>query len=371
MPSTPPDFNQFCHEIVNISPLAYHTFRSILGGRSASDFRVMRGRERRFPLAIDDSLFETVVNYFSSINYTGPVCLACDDTKLIPALKTYYDASTKQWYLLGGATGAIAIASTDELTSILKEGNIPKASKNSGYSPSRYFISQQASNILTTVIEGLILLIYAYRDYMPEGTPLLPWLHSSESCKHFFGEMRKLVPDFTYPDFIFSVPKLRVLLRASYRQNPEFTTPLTEHKKKATASQLTERSRRIAYIAYREAILLAQVVDILPDDLVPPTGPEPTGAFDQAEGDSSPEPDTVVTETLSSSEAFQEMVELADAHDLLLESVSIQRDNLVYANAALQTETATLIDNLPPPKVTPIFSWIARLWKGMQKQRRM
>ncbi|KAJ1305544.1 hypothetical protein OPQ81_000548 [Rhizoctonia solani] len=325
----------------------------------------MRGRERRFPLAIDDSLFETVVNYFSSINYTGPVCLACDDTKLIPALKTYYDASTKQWYLLGGATGAIAIASTDELTSILKEGNIPKASKNSGYSPSRYFISQQASNILTTVIEGLILLIYAYRDYMPEGTPLLPWLHSSESCKHFFGEMRKLVPDFTYPDFIFSVPKLRVLLRASYRQNPEFTTPLTEHKKKATGNHHTYMDStnvdssllssfpadgeiaEIAYIAYREAILLAQVVDILPDDLVPPTGPEPTGAFDQAEGDSSPEPDTVVTETLSSSEAFQEMVELADAHDLLLESVSIQRDNLVYANAALQTETATLIDNLP------------------------
>ncbi|CUA67513.1 hypothetical protein RSOLAG22IIIB_07402 [Rhizoctonia solani] len=102
----------------------------------------------------------------------------------------------------------------------------------------------------------------------------------------------------------------------------------------------------IAYIAYREAILLAQAVDILPDDLVPSTGPAPTGAFDQAK-DTNPELDTVETETSSSSEAFQEMVELADAHDLPLESVSVHRDNLVYANAALQTETATLIDNLP------------------------
>ncbi|KAJ1304147.1 hypothetical protein OPQ81_008547 [Rhizoctonia solani] len=236
---------------------------------------------------------------------------------------------------------------------------------NSGYSLSRYFISQQASNILATVIEGLILLIYAYRDYIPEGTQLLPWLHSSESCEHFFGEMRKLVPDFTYLDFIFSVPKFHVLLRASYRQNPEFTTPLTEDKRKATGYHhnymdstnvdlwllssfpTNEEIAEITYIAYRKAILLAQAVDIFPDDLVPSTGPEPTGAFDHTEDDSSPEPDTVVTETLSSSEAFQEMVELADAHDLPLESVSIQRDNLVYANATLQPETATLIDNLP------------------------
>ncbi|KAJ1304194.1 hypothetical protein OPQ81_008594 [Rhizoctonia solani] len=125
----PPNFDQFCHEIANISPLAYHTFRSMFGGRSAPDFRVMRGRERRFPLEVDNRVVEMAQSYFSSINYTGPVCLACDDTKLTPALKTYYDASTKQWYLLGGTTGAIAITSTDELTSILKEGKISKASK--------------------------------------------------------------------------------------------------------------------------------------------------------------------------------------------------------------------------------------------------
>ncbi|QRW21072.1 hypothetical protein RhiXN_06061 [Rhizoctonia solani] len=97
----PPNFNQFCHEIANISPLAYHTFRSIFGGRTTSNFRVIR----------------------------GPVCLSCDNTKLLPALKTYYDTSAKQWYLLGGTTGAIAIASTEELTSVIKGGKVSKASK--------------------------------------------------------------------------------------------------------------------------------------------------------------------------------------------------------------------------------------------------
>ncbi|QRW16719.1 hypothetical protein RhiXN_04721 [Rhizoctonia solani] len=587
----PPEFDQFCHEIVNISPLAYQTFRNIFGGRTASNFRVIRGRERRFPLAIDDGVFEIAQIYFSSINYTGPVCLSCDDTKLLPALKTYYDTSTKLWYLLGGTTGAIAVASTEELTSILKDGKLSKASKlrlwvlqvplphipplaiaalpiasnattqsligylklviqgllargiheslfmsmdkyrhytvphpsrrlpnslstpdpldfklglldgktkdnpcviiqdskhalktlrntlysgarllvmgsrtpmysqvrdiaedpdstlhrrdvenndrqddvstecvfnqftlsfvvkkrpqylglavylyiagelgdayqsrhilhadrlwmvlrakfffdfwrqfllDSGYLLSRYFISQQAFNILTTIIEGLILLIYAYRDYMPEGTPLLPWLHSSEACEHFFAEMRKLVPDFTYLDFIFSVPKLRVLLRASYRNSPEFSAASTERQRKATGYQHTYMDStnvdlsllacfptdgeiaEIAYIAYREAILLAQAVNILPDDLVPATALDHTSTFDQSEEDTSPESNTGVAEDLSSSEAFQELVELADAHDLPLESISIQRDNLVYANAALQTEATALIDNLPP-----------------------
>ncbi|KAJ1306446.1 hypothetical protein OPQ81_007449 [Rhizoctonia solani] len=560
----PPDFDQFCHEIVNISPLAYHTFRS-------------------------------------------PVSLSCDDTKLFPALKTYYDTSAKQWYLVGGATGAIAIASTDELASILKDGKVTKASKlrlwvlqvpllhippplaiaalpiasnvttwlltghlkqiirgllaqgihvisyttdgsaieqniqeslfmsmdgyrhytvphpsqrlsnslstpdpldfklglldgktmrnpcviiqdskhalktlcnnlysagrllvmgtetpmysqvreiaedpdstlhrcdienndrqddvstecvfnqlmlsfvvnkrpqylglavylyisgelgdayqsrhishadhlwmvlwakffldfwrqfllNCGYLPSRYFISQPASNIMATIIEGLILLIYAYRDYMPEGTPLLPWLHSSEACEHFFGEMQKLVPEFTYLDFIFSVPKLRVLLHASYRQNPEFSAASTEHQRKATGYQHTymdstnvnlsllasfptdSEIAEIAYIAYHEAILLTQVVNILPDNLVPAAAPEHTNSSNQSEEDADLEFNTVAAEDLSSSEAFQELVELADAHNLPLESVSIKCDNLVYAHAALQTDATALIDNLP------------------------
>ncbi|KAF8753842.1 hypothetical protein RHS01_06816 [Rhizoctonia solani] len=103
----------------------------------------------------------------------------------------------------------------------------------------------------------------------------------------------------------------------------------------------------IAYIAYCKAILLAQAVNVLPNDLVPVTTPEHTGSFNESDDEINPELDAVTTESLSSSEAFQELIELMDAHDLPLESISIQRDNLVYANAALQTKASALIDDLP------------------------
>ncbi|QRW21071.1 hypothetical protein RhiXN_06060 [Rhizoctonia solani] len=103
----------------------------------------------------------------------------------------------------------------------------------------------------------------------------------------------------------------------------------------------------IAYIAYCKAILLAQAVNVLPDDLVPVTTPEHTGLFNESDNKINPKLDAVTTESLSSSEAFQELIELVDAHNLPLKSISIQRDNLVYANAALQTKASALIDNLP------------------------
>ncbi|EUC59875.1 hypothetical protein RSOL_328130 [Rhizoctonia solani AG-3 Rhs1AP] len=570
----PPDFDQFCHEIVNISPLAYHTFRSIFGGRTASSFRAIRGRERRFPLAIDDSVYEIAENYLSSVGYRGPVCLACDDTKLMPALKTYYEASTKQWYLLGGTTGAIALANTDELESILKAGSISKAPKirlwvlqiplphipplaiaalpiastvttqllighlksivrgllnrgihvisyatdgsaveqkiqelffmsmdryrhytiphpsqrlsdgsppqspldfklglldgksknnpsviiqdskhglktfrNNMYSGARLLVVGSETVMYSQVREiaedpgstlhlrdvenmdrqddgsaecvfnqltlafvvqhqpqylGLILYLYVlgelidayqsrhishadrlwmvlrakffvdfWRQFLQTSSyPLSRYFISQpasnilttliEACEHFFAEMRKLVPDFTYLDFIFATPKLRVLLRASYKRSPEFSASSAEHQKKATGYRHTYMDStnidlrllacfptdgeiaEIAYVAYKEAVLLAQAANILPDDQLPSQLPQPTVAKEPEEEVDLDIEDTSES-TLSASEAFQELVEVADAHELPLESVSIQRDNLVYANAALQAETAVFM----------------------------
>ena len=40
----------------------------------------------------------------------------------------------------------------------------------------------------------------------------MPWLHSSEACEHVFGEARHIVKDFTFLDFIYMIPKLRIKL---------------------------------------------------------------------------------------------------------------------------------------------------------------
>jgi hypothetical protein len=81
-----------------------------------------------------------------------------------------------------------------------------------GYRKDRYFISREANDILRILIDGFIALIIIHRDHLPTPAPLLPWLHSSESCEHTFGDARDVVKDFTFLDFIYMIPKLRIKL---------------------------------------------------------------------------------------------------------------------------------------------------------------
>ncbi|KIJ45456.1 hypothetical protein M422DRAFT_250775 [Sphaerobolus stellatus SS14] len=90
--------------------------------------------------------------------------------------------------------------------------------KAAGYATSKHFISREANNILRILIHGLIGLIIIHRNHSPGPNryPLLPWLHSTETCEHVFGQLRQYVKDFTYLDAIYLIPKLSVPLRAAY-----------------------------------------------------------------------------------------------------------------------------------------------------------
>lgn len=85
--------------------------------------------------------------------------------------------------------------------------------KACGYRKDHYFISHEANDILRIIIEGLISLIIIHRDHLSAPAPLLPWLHSSEACEHFFGEARHVVKDFSYLDLIYMIPQLRIKLK--------------------------------------------------------------------------------------------------------------------------------------------------------------
>ena len=85
-----------------------------------------------------------------------------------------------------------------------------------GYSQVKYYISREADDILDILIDGLIGLVYVYRDHLSnQRYPLLPWLHSTEVCEHVFAECRKTVKDFTHLNFLYMVPRLHVLIRAA------------------------------------------------------------------------------------------------------------------------------------------------------------
>ncbi|PPQ85038.1 hypothetical protein CVT24_010456 [Panaeolus cyanescens] len=77
----------------------------------------------------------------------------------------------------------------------------------------RYHLSRECLAILDIVIQSMIALVIIHRDYVDGDSPLFPWLNTTEPCEHVFGCARQVVKDFTYLDFIYMVPKLRIQLR--------------------------------------------------------------------------------------------------------------------------------------------------------------
>jgi len=62
---------------------------------------MVRSREPSFPVFISERCFVNTQSYIIALNYTGPVALACDDTKLHPSLQVYWDASISSHLLVG------------------------------------------------------------------------------------------------------------------------------------------------------------------------------------------------------------------------------------------------------------------------------
>jgi len=89
--------------------------------------------------------------------------------------------------------------------------------ESAGYPKLRYFISANADDIIDTLVDGLLGLIYIYRDHLDQSYPLLPWMHGSKANEHVFGLLRSLVTDFTMLDVLHLVPKLHVRLMAACR----------------------------------------------------------------------------------------------------------------------------------------------------------
>ena len=63
----------------------------------------------RFPITICDQTFELASQYVTSLKYTGPLGLSCDDTKLHPGLRTYWDSIHECHFLVGTTGDPIAV----------------------------------------------------------------------------------------------------------------------------------------------------------------------------------------------------------------------------------------------------------------------
>lgn len=194
-----------------------------------------------------------------------------------------------------------------------------------GYPKARYFISREANDILDKLTDGLIGLIYIYRDHLghEQRYPLLPWLHSTETCEHVFAECRKLVKDFTHLNFLHMVPRLHALIRAasmfSKGTNPRAQAMGYSHSYldsenaciKSLASYPTDGEIALAVgESWEEAVSLLGLLGIQVDDLSnsstadptgrPPTPPNPDEADEVNEENEDQENSAIVLQRLAS-----------------------------------------------------------------------
>lgn len=87
--------------------------------------------------------------------------------------------------------------------------------RTSGYQESKCFISADADDIINTLVDGFLALVFVHQDHLGMTFPLLPWMHGSEANEHVFGLLRSLIPDFTMLDVLQLIPKLKVRLMAA------------------------------------------------------------------------------------------------------------------------------------------------------------
>jgi hypothetical protein len=80
-------------------------------------------------MEISERTFEAVVDHLAALNYTGPVGLSCDDTKLFSALRLYWDAEQKSHFLVGGVDGPYGVANAEQVREVIEKANVQKATK--------------------------------------------------------------------------------------------------------------------------------------------------------------------------------------------------------------------------------------------------
>ena len=86
-------------------------------------------------MEIGEQTFIDVVEHLTALNYTGPVGLSCDDTKLFTSMRLFWDAEKKAYFLVGGTDGPCRVANPDEVRAVLEDPNFHKATKVRCYEP--------------------------------------------------------------------------------------------------------------------------------------------------------------------------------------------------------------------------------------------
>ncbi|KAK1222121.1 hypothetical protein PQX77_015048 [Marasmius sp. AFHP31] len=126
----PPAWDELCHLIQVSSPKTYRLLQNYFPMRSERSWRIKHARQPRFPPDICNETFRQLRTHLAVISYRGQPCaLCCDDTKLMPRLRVYYDSSAECHFVVGSDAGPIKVMDPDELEKVMKDHDDRKATK--------------------------------------------------------------------------------------------------------------------------------------------------------------------------------------------------------------------------------------------------
>lgn len=91
--------------------------------------RATESKQEKFPIVPCLRSFVLVRGYLNAINYDGPVGLSCDDSKLFPAFRPYFDSKEDAYYVVGCTGTPLRIADIEEFNVQLEQGLLVKAAK--------------------------------------------------------------------------------------------------------------------------------------------------------------------------------------------------------------------------------------------------
>ncbi|PKB96771.1 hypothetical protein RhiirA5_434269, partial [Rhizophagus irregularis] len=75
----------------------------------------------------------------------------------------------------------------------------------------------------------MAMTVKAHREYYSQ-IPLIPWMHGTEPCEHFFGVARQINPDFSFAEIIQMLPKISQYTKALRNKKLNFEKGKSVHK---------------------------------------------------------------------------------------------------------------------------------------------
>jgi len=127
----PPAFDDWAHELQTIRPEAYRSFQATFSGRSERSFLKIRSTKPSFMQGIGPHTLEHAKKYLLDYDYPldAPLVTGVDDTKLLPALRPYFDGPKQKWFLLGSTGEPIEVDNIGLLQKQIADASEQKASK--------------------------------------------------------------------------------------------------------------------------------------------------------------------------------------------------------------------------------------------------